>query len=67
LQRGGRLPADAGVDELARTLIAMADALQTQWLVDPDPDMARHVAAFLLVVGLERGDADLVTQVGETP
>ncbi len=67
LRRDGRLPADADVDELARTLIAVADGLQTQWLVDPDLDMARHVAAFLLVVGLDRGDADLVTQIGETP
>ena len=40
----GRLRRDLDPERAARILIAVADGLQTQWLIDPTIDMADHVA-----------------------
>ncbi len=39
-QQSGEVPAGLDTDELARSVIALADGLQTQWLLDPTLDMA---------------------------
>ncbi|SFR68471.1 transcriptional regulator, TetR family [Agromyces sp. CF514] len=47
LQEAGELAADVDPDLTATSLIALADGLQTQWLLDPDVDMAAHIEAFV--------------------
>ena len=48
----GQLPRDVDRDRLARLLVALADGLQVQWLLDPSFDMAADIEAFLdLAVG----------------
>lgn len=57
----GRLPDDLDADRFARVLIALADGLQVQWLLDPTIDMAGDVAAVVDLVraagGTGRGSA----------
>ena len=43
----GRLPPDVDVAQLARVLVALADGLQVQWLLDPSIDMAADIEAVL--------------------
>ena len=50
---------DVDADQAASLLLAVADGLQTQWLMDPSIDMAEHVEAFLRL--LERPAADGAT------
>lgn len=47
LAAAGRLRSDIDADRLARMLVALADGLQTQWLIEPDFDMREHVAALV--------------------
>ncbi len=47
LATAGRLRSDVDPDRLARLLVAVADGLQTQWLIEPDFDMSEHVAALV--------------------
>ncbi|MFF2370457.1 TetR/AcrR family transcriptional regulator [Agromyces sp. NPDC058110] len=46
-QEAGLLAGDLDPDLTATSLIALADGLQTQWLLDPDVDMAAHIEAFV--------------------
>lgn len=43
-QRHGHVRADAPVDRIARTTVALMDGLQLQWLLDPKFDMAEAMA-----------------------
>lgn len=47
---------DPGLDaaKLATVLIATCDGLQTQWLLNPDTDMAGHLAYLVDLLGLGR-------------
>jgi AcrR family transcriptional regulator len=47
----GRLPADLDAQRVATLLIAVADGLQTQWLIDPDLDMAGHMDYLVSLLG----------------
>jgi len=49
-QERGELRADADVDRLARLIIAAADGLQVQWLLDPSSDMAADMEHLLALV-----------------
>ncbi|MGL3805579.1 TetR/AcrR family transcriptional regulator [Paeniglutamicibacter sp. R2-26] len=42
-QESGEMMASVHPDSAARALLALADGLQTQWLLDPDFDMAAHI------------------------
>jgi hypothetical protein len=42
-------------------------SVSNRWLVDADLDTAEHVAAFLLVVGLDLDDPDILSPVEGTP
>ncbi|HEU4756468.1 MAG TPA: TetR/AcrR family transcriptional regulator [Agromyces sp.] len=55
-QAAGTIRDDVDADQAASLLLAVADGLQTQWLMDPSIDMAEHVEAFLRL--LERPVAD---------
>lgn len=55
-QAAGTIRDDVDADQAASLLLAAADGLQTQWLMDPSIDMAAHVEAFLRL--LERPAAD---------
>lgn len=46
-QRDGDLPADLDPGQVATMLLALADGLQTQWLMDPSIDMAAHISGFI--------------------
>lgn len=48
-----RIRADVDAERLATMLVAVADGLQTQWLIDDRVDMADHVAYLLELVGIE--------------
>ena len=50
-QRAGALPAHLDPAVAANLLIAAADGLQTQFLLDPSLDMAEHLAALLSLLG----------------
>ncbi|HEX7352284.1 helix-turn-helix domain-containing protein [Brachybacterium sp.] len=43
-QRTGHVRADAPVERIARSMIALMDGLQLQWLLDPEVDMAAALA-----------------------
>lgn len=58
-QAAGTIRDDVDADQAASLLLAVADGLQTQWLMDPSIDMAAHVEAFLGL--LERPAADGAT------
>lgn len=45
-QEAGSLPAALDPDRLAGLLFALIDGLQTQWMYDPEIDMADHLAHF---------------------
>lgn len=49
-QASGALPADLDPERVATMLMALADGLQTQWLMDPDVDMADHIEEFLAIL-----------------
>jgi AcrR family transcriptional regulator len=42
-QRTGELPTHLDPARIASLLLAVSDGLQTQWLLDPDVDMAAHL------------------------
>ena len=50
----GRLRDDVEPDQVARLLVAVADGLQVQWLLDPSFDMARDVQALLDLAAARR-------------
>ncbi|WP_395244700.1 TetR/AcrR family transcriptional regulator [Agromyces sp. MMS24-K17] len=50
-REAGEFVADLDADRAATMLIALADGLQTQWLMDPSIDMAAHIEAFLALLG----------------
>lgn len=51
----GRLPSSAEPERLAVLMIAMVDGLQTQWMYNPDIDMAERLQDFLdIIVERER-------------
>ena len=52
LQASGDLPSSLEPEQLSRILIALADGLQEQWLMDPSIDMAGDIAALLQALGL---------------
>jgi AcrR family transcriptional regulator len=47
----GRLPAHLDAERSATLLIAAADGLQTQWLIDPGLDMAGHLTYLVSLLG----------------
>ncbi len=51
LQEAGRLREDADPGQVATMLHALADGLQTHWLMDPEVDMAGLVEAFIDLLG----------------
>ncbi|WP_401000103.1 TetR/AcrR family transcriptional regulator [Agromyces sp. GXQ0307] len=55
MQAEGRVRADLDADQAAMLLLASADGLQVQWLMDGSVDMAAHVSALLRL--LEPADA----------
>ncbi|WP_022889561.1 TetR/AcrR family transcriptional regulator [Agromyces italicus] len=50
-QREGGLPAELDPGRVATMLLALADGLQTQWLMDPSIDMAAHIEEFIGILG----------------
>ncbi len=50
-QAAGMLPPELDPAVVARLLIAAADGLQTQWLLDPGVDMAAHLSSLLSLLG----------------
>lgn len=51
-QRAGSLPPGLDATRVANLLIAVSDGLQTQWLLDPDFDMADHLDYLIDLLGL---------------
>lgn len=49
-QAEGRLRADIPAEVAASLIIATMDGLQTQWLLDPDLDMAEHLRALITLL-----------------
>ncbi|WP_350348105.1 TetR/AcrR family transcriptional regulator [Agromyces sp. G08B096] len=49
-QQAGELPQDLDPEHVSTMLLALADGLQTQWLMDPTIDMAAHIADFLALL-----------------
>lgn len=50
-QHAGTLPEGLDPSVAASLLIAAADGLQTQWLLDPEVDMAAHLSSLLSLLG----------------
>jgi AcrR family transcriptional regulator len=50
-QAAGELPAQLDARVVANLLIAVSDGLQTQWLLDPELDMADHLAYLVGMLG----------------
>jgi AcrR family transcriptional regulator len=46
-QEAGTLPSSLEATTVASLLIAAADGLQTQWLLDPEVDMAAHLSSLV--------------------
>jgi len=42
-QESGTLPVSLDADKLAATMIALADGIQVQWMLDPSIDMGDHI------------------------
>ena len=54
-QEAGEAPASLDPIKTATLLIAVTDGLQTQWMLDPEVDMAEHIAyLWQLITGQER-------------
>lgn len=51
-QDAGTVPAHLDADRLAVLLMAVADGLQTQWLLDPGVDMAEHLDYLVGLLGI---------------
>ncbi len=62
----GRLRDDVDADRLARMMVALADGLQTQWLIEPDFDMSDDVAALVELASVHAGDTPRPRQPGGT-
>jgi AcrR family transcriptional regulator len=54
-QLGGELDAGLDPDRIAAVMLAVADGMQVQWLLDPDLDMAEHVEYVWSLLGSTRG------------
>ncbi|MFT4109749.1 TetR/AcrR family transcriptional regulator [Propionicimonas sp.] len=52
-QADGSLPAQLDAAKVANLLIAASDGLQTQWMLDPDTDMAEHLDYLVGLLGLD--------------
>jgi len=50
-QDAGTLAAGLDADKLAAIVIALADGMQVQWMLDPHMDMAEHLDYFLELLG----------------
>lgn len=57
LQAQGRLAATADPEKLGAVILAAMDGLQTQWLFDPDVDMAQLLGHLLEALGVLDGSA----------
>lgn len=53
-QQAGTLSPELDARKVANLLIAVSDGLQTQWLLDPDFDMADHLDYLIDLLGLGR-------------
>lgn len=53
-QQAGTLSPELDARTVANLLIAVSDGLQTQWLLDPDFDMADHLDYLIDLLGLGR-------------
>jgi AcrR family transcriptional regulator len=51
MQAAGQAPTQLDADTMARILIALSDGLQTQWLIQPDFDMAETITALWGALG----------------
>lgn len=61
-QSAGEIPAHLDADRVARLLVAAADGLQTQWLVDPTVDMVGHLQYFWdALIGQRQPTGDTVS------
>lgn len=49
-QASGKLNSDLDVNKMAAIIIALADGLQVQWMLDPQIDMAEHVEYLMEIV-----------------
>lgn len=51
-QRAGTIPEGLDPARVATLLVAVSDGLQTQWMFDPDVDMAEHLDYLVGLLGL---------------
>jgi len=56
-KEAGTLPSSLDAGVAASLLIAAADGLQTQWLLDPEVDMAGHFSSLVILLGSAPGPA----------
>jgi AcrR family transcriptional regulator len=49
-QEAGRFRSDIDADVMATVVLATADGMQVQWLLDPALDMAKHIEALLMLM-----------------
>jgi AcrR family transcriptional regulator len=52
-QQAKTMRADIDADQVASMIVAMADGMQTQWLLDPTYDMVAHLDALLRMITVE--------------
>ncbi len=51
-RQAARSPTTSTPEVAASLLLAVADGLQTQWLMDPSIDMGEHIDGFLDLLGI---------------
>ncbi|AMB60003.1 TetR/AcrR family transcriptional regulator [Microterricola viridarii] len=51
-QAAGKLSPAIDADKVSTIMIALADGLQTQWMIDPELDMAEHIDYLAELLGL---------------
>lgn len=51
-QAAGRLSPAIDADKVSTIMIALADGLQTQWMIDPELDMGEHIDYLAEMLGL---------------
>jgi AcrR family transcriptional regulator len=54
-QRAGELDPTLDPEKVAAIMLAVADGMQVQWLLDPQLDMAEHVEYFWSLLGSPKG------------
>jgi len=55
-QAAGELDPELDPEKVAAILLAVADGMQVQWLLDPELDLAEHVEYFWALLGSVRGE-----------